>query len=65
MKTPIPKITFKVFHENTKGSEKVLWITQAFTQPVIKVGSMSISHLCLNDDSVSRMHAYVQFECEN
>ncbi len=47
-------LTFQIF----KGDQLVR--EETLTQPVIKVGKLSSSHLRLDDDSVSRMHAVIE-----
>ena len=51
--TKIP-LTFRIFKGDQFLREETL------TQPVIKVGKLSSSHLRLDDDSVSRMHAVIE-----
>jgi len=47
-------LTFRIY----KGEQ--LLREETLTQPVIKVGKLSSSHLRLDDDSVSRMHAVIE-----
>lgn len=47
-------LTFRIFKGDTFVREETL------TQPVIKVGKLSSSHLRLDDDTVSRMHAVIE-----
>jgi pSer/pThr/pTyr-binding forkhead associated (FHA) protein len=47
-------LTFRIF----KGDQLVR--EETLTQPVIKVGKLSSSHLRLDDDTVSRMHAVIE-----
>jgi TonB family protein len=47
-------LTFRIFKGESFLREETL------TQPVIKVGKLSSSHLRLDDDSVSRMHAVIE-----
>ncbi len=47
-------LTFKIFKGGAQISEQTL------TQDVIKVGKLSSAHLRIDDESVSRMHAYIQ-----
>ena len=47
-------LTFRIY----KGEQFLREETLA--QPVIKVGKLSSSHLRLDDDSVSRMHAVIE-----
>lgn len=47
-------ITFRIYKGDTFVREETL------TQPVIKVGKLSSSHLRLEDDAVSRMHAVIE-----
>src|SRR6187549_3838113 len=51
--TKIP-LTFRIFKGEAFVREETL------TQPVIKVGKLSSSHLRLDDESVSRMHAVIE-----
>ncbi len=47
-------LTFKIFKGGAQISEQTL------SQDVIKVGKLSSAHLRIDDESVSRMHAYIQ-----
>lgn len=47
-------ITFRIFKGDAFLKEETL------SQPVIKVGKLSSSHLRLDDDTVSRMHAVIE-----
>ena len=47
-------ITFKIY----KGEELVA--TETLTQDIIKVGKLPSSHLRIEDDNVSRMHAVIE-----
>ena len=47
-------LKFRIF----KGDQ--LLREETLAQPVIKVGKLSSSHLRLDDDSVSRMHAVIE-----
>ncbi len=47
-------ITFRIYKGDTFVREETL------SQPVIKVGKLSSSHLRLDDDTVSRMHAVIE-----
>jgi TonB family protein len=47
-------LTFKIFKGGVQIGEQTL------TQDVIKVGKLSSAHLRIDDESVSRMHAYIQ-----
>ncbi|RMH40416.1 MAG: FHA domain-containing protein [Deltaproteobacteria bacterium] len=49
-------LTFRIF----KGDELIR--EETLTQPVIKVGKLSSSHLRLDDESVSRMHAVIEVQ---
>ena len=51
-------LTFRIF----KGEQLVR--EETLTQPVIKVGKLSSSHLRLDDDTVSRMHAVIEVQGE-
>src|SRR5687767_2746538 len=54
--TKVPKIplTFRIY----KGDNLVR--TETLTQPVIKIGKLSSSHLRIDDELVSRMHAVIE-----
>jgi len=54
MAGPSTSLTFKIF----KGDE--LLREETLSQAVIKVGKLSSSHLRLEDESVSRMHAVIE-----
>lgn len=47
-------LTFKIFKGGVQIGEQTL------SQDVIKVGKLSSAHLRIDDESVSRMHAYIQ-----
>ncbi|MCG8423298.1 MAG: AgmX/PglI C-terminal domain-containing protein [Proteobacteria bacterium] len=47
-------LTFRIYKGDTFVREETL------SQPVIKVGKLSSSHLRLDDDTVSRMHAVIE-----
>jgi hypothetical protein len=47
-------LTFRIFQQDTFLREETL------TSPVIKIGKLSSSHLRLEDESISRMHAVVE-----
>jgi len=47
-------ITFKIYKDGELTDTKVL------AQPTIKIGALSAAHLCIADETVSRMHGYVQ-----
>ena len=49
-------VTFTVF----KNEEKLF--SQTFTQSVIKIGKLGSSHLKIEDDDVSRMHAVIEVD---
>ena len=51
--TVIP-ITFKIYDGDEVSR------TEEFSQDIIKIGKMAKSHLCIDDESVSRMHAVVE-----
>ncbi len=44
----------RIFHNDQLVDEKTV------TQDVIKIGKLKSSHLCLEDDSVARMHAVIE-----
>ncbi len=54
MSGPNPSLTFKIF----KGDQ--LLREESLSQAVIKIGKLSSSHLRLEDESVSRMHAVIE-----
>ena len=56
--TKIPKIplTFRIY----KGDNLVR--SETLTQPVIKIGKLSSSHLRIDDELVSRMHAVIEVQ---
>ena len=56
MSTPNVPVQFEIF----EGGQ--LLKTQVFTDQKIKIGRLSSSHLQLMDDSVSRMHAVIEFQ---
>jgi TonB family protein len=56
MSTPNVPVQFEIF----EGGK--LLKTQVFTDQKIKIGRLSSSHLQLMDDSVSRMHAVIEFQ---
>src|SRR6476659_3509957 len=47
-------LTFQIF----KGDQLIA--TQTLTQDIIKIGKLSSSHLRIDDESVSRMHAVIE-----
>ena len=49
-------LTFKIYQNGQ------LVRSETLTQEVIKVGKLSSAHLRLDDESVSRMHAYIQVQ---
>jgi len=52
-------LTFRIFRGDELLSEETL------TQPVIKIGKLSSSHIRLSDDTVSRMHAVIEVAGED
>ena len=58
MSAKVP-LTFKVYQGNR------LVRTEKLAQDVIKVGKLSSAHLRIDDDSVARMHAYIQVSAAN
>lgn len=52
-------LTFKIYQHGQ------LIRTETLNQEVIKVGKLSSAHLRLDDESVSRMHAYIQVQGPN
>jgi len=51
---PTKSLTFKIYQRGALVSEQTLH------REVIKVGTLTSAHLRLEDDQVSRMHAYIQ-----
>lgn len=49
-------LTFRIY----QNQSETLLRTETFTQAVIKVGKLASSHLRLDDDRVSRMHAVIE-----
>ncbi|MEM6991518.1 MAG: FHA domain-containing protein, partial [Myxococcota bacterium] len=47
-------LNLKIFHNNQFVEAKTL------SQDVIKIGKLKSSHLCLEDDTVARMHAVIE-----
>jgi hypothetical protein len=47
-------LNLKIFHNDQLVDQKTL------SQDVIKIGKLKSSHLCLEDDSVARMHAVIE-----
>ncbi len=47
-------LNLKIFHNDQLVEEKTL------SQDVIKIGKLKSSHLCLEDDTVARMHAVIE-----
>ena len=47
-------LAIKVFHNDQ------LVDTQTLSQDVIKIGKLKSSHVCLDDESVARMHAVIE-----
>lgn len=54
MSTPKVPLRFQIFHGDELLREEVI------SEPVIKVGKLPSSHLRLDDESVSRMHAVIE-----
>lgn len=54
MTTPKVPLRFQIFHGDELLREEVI------SEPVIKVGKLPSSHLRLDDESVSRMHAVIE-----
>src|SRR6266480_23899 len=48
-------LTFEIYKVDPKGDQYVR--TETLTQDIIKIGKLSSSHLRIDDESVSRMHA--------
>src|SRR5579864_5552511 len=51
-------LTFAVYKIDPKGDQFVR--TETLTQDIIKVGKLSSSHLRIDDEDVSRMHAVIE-----
>ena len=51
-------LTFEIFRIDPKGDQYVR--TETLTQDIIKVGKLSSSHLRIDDEAVSRMHAVIE-----
>src|SRR3954467_5188893 len=51
-------LTFEIFKVDPKGDQYVR--TETLTQDIIKVGKLSSSHLRIDDEAVSRMHAVIE-----
>src|SRR6516164_6441248 len=51
-------LTFQIFKIDPRGDQFVR--TETLTQDIIKVGKLSSSHLRIDDEAVSRMHAVIE-----
>src|SRR6185369_4763252 len=51
-------LTFAIYKVDPKGDQ--LLRTETLTQDIIKVGKLSSSHLRIDDEAVSRMHAVIE-----
>jgi TonB family protein len=51
-------LTFEIFKIDPRGDQFVR--TETLTQDIIKVGKLSSSHLRIDDEAVSRMHAVIE-----
>jgi TonB family protein len=51
-------LTFEIYRIDPKGDQYVR--TETLTQDIIKVGKLSSSHLRIDDEAVSRMHAVIE-----
>src|SRR5438270_4664939 len=51
-------LTFEIYRIDPKGDQYVRTVT--LNQDIIKVGKLSSSHLRIDDESVSRMHAVIE-----
>src|SRR5262249_8020370 len=51
-------LTFEIYKVDAKGEQYVR--TETLTQDIIKVGKLSSSHLRIDDEAVSRMHAVIE-----
>ena len=51
-------LTFEIYKVDGKGEQYVR--TETLTQDIIKVGKLSSSHLRIDDEAVSRMHAVIE-----
>lgn len=52
-------LTFKIYRQDAEQGE-VLVRTETLSQDIIKIGKLSSSHLSIDDESVSRMHAVIE-----
>jgi TonB family protein len=59
MANVVVPVKFQIFRGDQVGREEVL------TEPVIKIGKLASSHLRLDDESVSRMHAVLEVNGPN
>jgi len=55
-----PSITFEIKHDGDCSST-----VKTFTDFAIKVGSIRSAGLCLEGNSISRMHAYIKYEMDS
>jgi TonB family protein len=51
-------LTFEIYKVDARGDQYVR--TETLTQDIIKVGKLSSSHLRIDDEAVSRMHAVIE-----
>jgi TonB family protein len=51
-------LTFEIYKIDPRGDQYVR--TESLTQDIIKVGKLSSSHLRIDDEAVSRMHAVIE-----
>src|SRR5215471_12504814 len=56
-------LTFEIYKIDPKGDQFVR--TETLTQDIIKVGKLSSSHLRIDDEAVSRMHAVIEIAGPN
>src|SRR6516164_5899086 len=52
-------LTFEIYKQDPAKGD-ILVRTETLTQDIIKIGKLSSSHLRIDDDSVSRMHAVIE-----
>src|SRR6478752_1462681 len=56
-------LTFEIYKIDPKGDQLVR--KETLTQDIIKVGKLSSSHLRIDDEAVSRMHAVIEITSPN
>src|SRR3954464_13771487 len=55
-------LTFEIYKVDGKGEQYVR--TETLNQDIIKVGKLSSSHLRIEDEAVSRMHAVIEISSQ-